>query len=126
MKASYLKYLKPIQTRRDYKRALAVIEKYFDAKPNTAEGNLVEILAVLIEKYEDQKFPIEVPDPVEAIKFRMEQLGLTTRDLALIIGGRNRVSEIFNKRRQLSIQMIRNIHKKMGIPAESLIGAYSV
>jgi HTH-type transcriptional regulator/antitoxin HigA len=122
MKRRYLKYIKPIKTRQDYKKALAVIERYFDAKPNTAEGYLVEILALLIEKYEEEKFPIEAPDPVEAIKFRLEQLGWNNGRLALIIGGRNRVSEIFNRRRQLSIQMIRTLRRKMGIPAESLIG----
>lgn len=125
MKTRFLKYLKPIRTKNDYQVALKIIDKYFDAKPDTPEGSLVEILSILVEKYEDQKFPIEAPNPIEAIKFRMEQLGLTNKDLALIIGGTNRVSEVFNKKRQLSIQMIRDVHKKMGIPAESLIGVYA-
>lgn len=125
MKTWFLKYLKPIRTKKDYKGALKIIDKYFDAKPNTPEGMLIEILSVLIEKYEDKNFPIEAPHPIEAIKFRMEQLGITNGDLAMIIGGRNRASEILNKKRALSIHMIRKLNKEMGIPAESLIGVYS-
>jgi HTH-type transcriptional regulator / antitoxin HigA len=125
MKAEFLRYLKPIHTPKEYKKALAIVDKYFDAKPQTPKGILVEILSMIIEKYEKEKFPIEAPHPIEAIKFRMEQLGLTRGDLALIVGGRNRVSEIFSKKRPLSIQMIRNVHREMGIPAESLIGASS-
>jgi HTH-type transcriptional regulator/antitoxin HigA len=121
MKTWFLKYLRPIKTKKDYKRALTIVRKYFDAKPNTSEGTLVEILAILLEKYEDQHFAIEAPNPVEAIKFRMEQMGLTAKDLIPIIGRRSRVSEVLNRRRQLSIRMIRNLHREMGIPAESLI-----
>jgi HTH-type transcriptional regulator/antitoxin HigA len=124
MKTWFLKYLKPIHTKKDYERALKIIDKYFDAKPNTSEGILIEILSLLIEKYEENKFPIEAPHPIEAIKFRMEQLGITNRKFAVIIGGRNRASEILNKKRALSIHMIRKLNKEMGIPAESLIGAY--
>lgn len=125
MKTWFLKYLKPIRNKRDYNNALAIIEKYFYAKPNTPEGTLVEILAVLIDKYEEERFPIEAPKPIEAIKFRMEQLGMTSSELAQILGGRNRVSEIFNRKRTLSLPMIRNLWKKMDIPVESLIGNYA-
>jgi HTH-type transcriptional regulator/antitoxin HigA len=100
-----------------------VVERLFDAKPGTVEGRLVEILSLLIEKYEEDHFPIEAPTPIEAIKFRMEQMGWTNKDLAGILGGRNRVSEILNRKRDLSLRMIRMLNKKMGVPAESLIGA---
>ena len=119
----YLKYLKPIRTRDEYKAALSVLERLFDAKPDTVEGRFVEILAVLIEKYEESHFPIEAPTPIEAIKFRMEQLGWSNRELAVLLGGRNRVSEVLNQKRDLSLNMIRVLYKKMGVPAESLIGA---
>ena len=119
----YLKYLKPIRTRDEYKAALSVLERLFDAKPDTVEGRFVEILAVLIEKYEESHFPIEAPTPIEAIKFRMEQLGWSNKELAVLLGGRNRVSEILNQKRDLSLNMIRVLYKKMGVPAESLIGA---
>jgi HTH-type transcriptional regulator/antitoxin HigA len=125
MKTRFLKYLKPIRTKKDYRNALKIMDKYFDAKPNTTEGMLIEILSMLIEKYEENKFPIEAPDPVEAIKFRMEQLGITNSKFAIIIGQRGRASEILNRKRTLSIKMIRKLHKEMGIPAESLIGAYA-
>ena len=119
----YLKYLKPIRTKSEYKTALSLLDRLFDAKPGTVEGRFVEILAMLIEKYEEDHFPIEAPTPVEAIKFRMEQLGWTNKELAGILGGRNRVSEILNQKRDLSLHMIRMLHKEMGVPAESLIGA---
>jgi HTH-type transcriptional regulator/antitoxin HigA len=118
----YLKYLKTIRTRGNYRAALAVLDRLFDAKPNTVEGRVVEILAVLIEKYEQDQFPIEAPTPIEAIKFRMEQLGWTNRQLAGVLGGRNRVSEVMGKKRELSLHMMRVLHKEMGVPAESLLG----
>ena len=118
----YLKYLRPVRTRREYKAVLSVIDRLFDAKPDTDEGRLVEILAVLVDRYEEEQFPIEAPTPVEAIKFRMEQLGWTNAELAQILGGRNRVSEIFNQKRRLSLNMIRALYKEMGVPPESLIG----
>ncbi len=119
----YLKYLKPIRTRSEYRAALSVLDQLFDEKPDTMKGRLAEILALLIEKYEEDQFPIEAPTPVEAIKFRMEQMGWTNKDLAAILGGRNRVSEILNRKRELSLQMIRTVNREMGVPAESLIGA---
>ena len=120
---NYMKHIKPIRNKRDHNDAIKVIEKYFDAKPGTIEAELMEILSILVDHYEEEKFPIEAPTPNEAIKFRMEQLGMTTGDLALLLGGRNRVSEIFNKRRQLSLSMIRKLNKELNIPAESLIHA---
>src|SRR5713226_1779269 len=104
--------IKPIKTRKDYENALKFIEENFDAKPNTSEGERVIILSILIEKYEEEHFPIDAPDPLEAIKFRMEQLGLTNRDLATLIGGRNRVSELFNKKRSLTLTMMKSLHKE--------------
>jgi HTH-type transcriptional regulator / antitoxin HigA len=118
----YLRYLKPIRTRAEYRLALSVLERLFDANPNTVEGRIAEILAVLIEKYEEVHFPIEAPTPVAAIKFRMEQLGWTNKDLAGVLGGRNRVSEILGHKRDLSLRMIRVLNKELGVPAESLIG----
>jgi HTH-type transcriptional regulator/antitoxin HigA len=118
----YLRYLKPIRTKREYKAALSALERHLNAKPDTIEGRFIEILAMLVEKYEERNFPIEAPTPIEAIKFRMEQLGWTNRDLAGILGRRNRVSEILNQKRSLSLHMIRVLHREMGVPAESLIG----
>jgi HTH-type transcriptional regulator / antitoxin HigA len=115
------KYIRTIKTKRQYKDALDFIDKHFEARPDTLEGNLVEILAILIEKYEDEMFPIEAPDPIEAIKFRIEQMGLSSSEFARIIGGRNRASEIFNYKRSLSLNMIRKLNKELNIPAESLI-----
>jgi len=121
IKTWLLRFLKPIRTKKDYEIALEVIEKNFFAEKGTPEANILEILSVLVEKYEEENFPIESPDPVEAIKFRMEQLGWTNKELAKVVGGKNRVSEILNHRRTLSLDMIRKIHKKMQIPAEVLI-----
>jgi len=114
--------LRPIKTERDYKKALDFIDALFDAKAGTDQANIVEVLAILVEKYEEEHFPIESPDPVEAIKFRMEQSGFTTADLAKILGGRNRVSEVLNRKRRLSIEKVRKLSSRWKIPAESLLG----
>jgi HTH-type transcriptional regulator/antitoxin HigA len=119
MKAPFT--LKPIKTERDYKRALDAIEKYFHAKSGSAEANFVKVLAILVEKYEEEHFPIESPDPVEAIRFRMEQSGLTTADLAKILGGRNRVSEVLNRKRRLTLEKVKKLSTRWKIPAESLL-----
>lgn len=116
--------IKPIKTERDYQKALKRLEVIFDARPGSKEGDELEILGVLIEKYEDEHYPIEAPDPIEAIKFRMEQMGYKQRDLAEIIGYKGRVSEILNRKRKLSLEMIRNLHEKLNIPLESLVQAY--
>ncbi len=114
--------LQPIRTKEDYQQALSFMESNFNAKPNSKEGRLVEVLAILVEKYEDEHFPIEAPSPIEAIKFRMEQLGISNSELARLLGTRSRVSEIFNGKRHLSIKMIKSLHKKLRIPAEFLLG----
>jgi len=116
--------IKPIKTKRDYEQAMLRLETLFDAKKGTPKGDELEILSLLIEKYEDEKFPIDLPDPIEAIKFRMEQSGLTQTDLANIVGQKSRASEILNRKRKLSLDMIRQLHKKWNIPTEVLVQAY--
>lgn len=116
--------LKPIKTEQDYFQALERLELIFDAKPETKEGDELEILGILIEKYENEHFPIELPDPIEAIKFRMEQLNYSQNDLAEVIGLKSRASEILNKKRKLSLSMIRKLTEKLHIPSEVLIQAY--
>ena len=105
----------------DYKSCLKRIESLWDAAPNTPKGDELSILAMLIEKYENETSPILPPDPIEAIKFRMEQMGLTKTDLAIYLGGRNRSTEILNGQRGLSVRMMRTLHNKLRIPAESLL-----
>jgi HTH-type transcriptional regulator/antitoxin HigA len=113
--------IKPIKTKKDYEAALKKIEGLFDAKPDTADGDLLEILVTLVEAYEQKHFNLAPPDPIEAIKFRMEQLGLKQSDIAEVIGGKNRASEILNRKRELTAKMMRDLHKKFDIPAESLL-----
>ncbi|MCZ2393552.1 MAG: helix-turn-helix domain-containing protein [Chitinophagales bacterium] len=116
--------LKPIKTEQDYFQALERLELIFDAKPESQEGDELEVLGILLEKYEDEQFPIEFPDPIEAIKFRMEQLDYSQNDLAEVIGLKSRASEILNKKRKLSLDMIRKLAEKLHIPSEVLIQAY--
>jgi HTH-type transcriptional regulator/antitoxin HigA len=123
MKPKYTKYVKPIRTKKDYEATLLVIDGLFDAKKDSPKGTLLEVLSVLVERYEQEHFPIEAPNPVEAIKFRMEQLGWTSKELIPILGSKSRVSEIFSRKRNLSLEMIRALHRQMGVPAESLIGS---
>jgi len=113
--------LKPIRTKADYKRALADVERLWGAKGGTPEGDRLDVLATLIDAYETEHYPMDPPDPVEAIKFRMEQQGLTRKDLEPLIGTRTRVSEVLNRKRNLSIGMIRRLHDRLGISAEVLI-----
>lgn len=113
--------LKPIRTRADYDRALAEVERLWGAKSGTPEGDRLDILATLIDAYEAEHYPMDPPDPIEAIKFRMEQQGLTRKDLEPLIGTRTRVAEILNRKRSLSIGMIRRLHDHLGISAEVLI-----
>lgn len=115
--------INPIKSQKEYKKALAQVNDLWEAKPNTKEGDLLEVLTILIDRYESQQYPILPPDPIEAIKFRMEQLSLSPGDLAACLGGRNRVSEILRKKRKLTIKMIRNLHQKLNIPYESLLSA---
>jgi len=111
----------PIKTKKDYEIALRWVENLMDSKKNTKENDELEVLSILVEKYEEEHFPIASPDPVEAIKFRMEQLGLSQRDLADIIGSSSRASEVLKGKRNLSIKMIRVLHDRLKIPAENLI-----
>src|SRR5882757_9429826 len=116
--------IKPIKTKKDYEQALARLEVIFDAKKGTSKGDELELLGILIEKYENEKFPIDFPDPIEAIKFRMEQLGYTQTDLANVVGLKSRASEILSKKRKLSLDMIRQLHDRLNIPTEVLIQVY--
>jgi HTH-type transcriptional regulator / antitoxin HigA len=116
-----MKDLKPIRNERGYHQALAEVEELWGAKAGTPKGDRLDILATLIEAYETEHYPMDPPDPIEAIKFRMEQQGLTRKDLEEILGTRTRVSEVLNRKRGLSINMIRALHDKLGISAEILI-----
>ncbi|QLH33888.1 MAG: helix-turn-helix domain-containing protein [Cyclobacteriaceae bacterium] len=116
--------LKPIKTKKDYQQALERLEVIFDAKKGTSQGDELEILGILIDQYENEHFPIDLPDPIEAIKFRMEQLGYTQTDLAKIVGLKSRASEILSGKRKLSLDMIRQLHEKLNIPTDVLIKAY--
>ena len=113
--------LRPIRTRKDYETALAEVERLWGAKSGTPRGDRLDILATLIEAYEAKHYPMDPPDPIEAILFRMEQQGLSRKDLEPMIGARNRVAEVLNRKRSLSIEMIRQLHKELGISAEVLI-----
>lgn len=114
--------IRPIKTNKDYNNALKQVEELWDAKVNSPEGDILNILAILINDYEDKHYEIYPPNPIEAIKFRMEQLGLKNKDIAKLLGGANRVSEILRGKRDLTVKMIRGLNKKLGIPAESLLG----
>ncbi|MBI2282748.1 MAG: helix-turn-helix domain-containing protein [Bacteroidetes bacterium] len=116
--------LKPIKTKKDYQAALERLDKIFAAKPGTKEGDELEVLGILIEKYENENFPIDFPDPIEAIKFRMEQLGYSQSDLADVVGLKSRASEILNKKRKLTLEMIRNLNSTLHIPTDVLIQSY--
>ncbi len=116
--------IKPIRTKKDYEQALTRLEVIFDSKKGTDEGDELEIRGMLIENYENEKLSVGFPDPVEAIKFRMEQLGYTQTDLANVVGLKSRASEILNRKRKLSLEMIRQLHDRLNIPTEVLIQAY--
>jgi len=113
--------IKPIKTDSDYRAVLKEIESLMTAEADTPEGERLDILVTLVEAYERKHVPLNLPDPVEAIKFRMEQLGLTPKDLEPMIGRSNRVYEILNRKRPLTLKMIWRLHNGLGIPAESLI-----
>ena len=118
--------LKPIKTEQDYNQAIERLGDIFDAKKGSKIGDELEILAILIDKYESENFPIELPDPIEAIKFRMEQLGMKQKDLIEAVGFKSRVSEILNRKRKLTLDMIRKISSTLRIPTEVLIQEYAV
>lgn len=116
--------IKAIRTEQDYDQALIRLEEIFHAEVDSQEGEEAEILSILIEKYEDQHHPIGMPDPIEAIKFRMEQMGMKQKDLAEIVGFKSRVSDILNRRRKLTLNMIRRLSDQLQIPTEVLIQDY--
>lgn len=116
--------LKVLKTEQDYKQAMSRLEAIFDAKKGTSEGDELEVLSLLIEKYEEEHFPIAAPNPIEAIKFRMEQMDYDAKDLEEILGSRSRVSEILNMKRKLTLSMIRKLHNKWDIPTDVLVQAY--
>ncbi len=116
--------IKPIKTENDYNQALERLDKIFDAKMGSPEGDELEVLGILIDQYENENFPMDLPDPIEAIKFRMEQMGYNQTDLANIVGLKSRASEILNKKRKLSLEMIRQLHDKLNIPTDVLVQIY--
>lgn len=116
--------IKPIKTKKDYQAAMNRLEVIFDAKPGTPEGDELEVLGILIDKYEQEHYTIGYPDPIEAIKFRMEQLGYSQSDLAKVVGLKSRASEILSKKRKLTLEMIRQLHQALGIPTDVLIQSY--
>ena len=113
----------PIKTRRDYRRALKEIEAVMNARRGSPEGDRLDVLVTLVEAWEARHYPLDLPDPVEAIKYHMEQNGLEPRDLVRFIGSRNRVYEVLNSKRPLTLRMVWRLHRGLGIPAESLIKA---
>lgn len=116
--------IKPIRTVHDHERALEEIEKLWDAAPGTREADRLEVLATLAADYEARHEPIEPPDPIEAIRFRMEQGEMSRTELAEALGGANRASEVLSRKRRLNVRMIRALHERFGIPASVLIGDY--
>jgi HTH-type transcriptional regulator/antitoxin HigA len=113
--------IKPLRTRADHGRALREIERLWGARKSTADGDRLDVLATLAEAYEREHFPIDPPDPIEAIRFRLDQQGLDSHALVGVIGGRSRVYEVMERKRALSLTMIRRLHQRFGIPAEVLI-----
>jgi HTH-type transcriptional regulator/antitoxin HigA len=113
----------PIKTEEDYNNALARVAELMDAEPDSEAGAELEVLSTLVDAYEDRHFPIDSPDPVEAILFRMEQMGLDRKDLEPLLGGRSRVSEVLNRKRELSLSQIKKLHEGLRIPYENLLGA---
>lgn len=118
--------LKPIKTDKDYRDALERLEIIFDAPINTKEGDEAEILSLLIENYENEHYPIDAPDPIEAIKILMEELNMRQKDLVGIIGGKSRVSEILNRKKKLTVDMIRDLERTLQISASVLVSNYQL
>ncbi len=118
--------IRPIKTVEDNEAALARIEQLWDAEPNTPEGDELDVLATLVSAFEEEFFPIEAPDPIEAIKFRMEQQGLEDKDLVQFLGQRSRVTEVLNRQRRLSITMIRKLNAGLKIPLDCLVREYEL
>lgn len=118
--------IKPIKTEKDYNKALERLEVIFDADPDTKEGDEAEILSLLIENYESQNYAIEAPDPIEAIKIRMKEMNLKQKDLVGVIGGKSRVSEILNRKKKLTVEMIRELETTLHISASVLVNDYQL
>ncbi|AXP81372.1 hypothetical protein CJ739_2298 [Mariniflexile rhizosphaerae] len=118
--------IKPIKSEQDYEKALERLEVIFDSAENTKEGDEADILSMLIDNYENQHYPIEAPDPIEAIKIRMEEMNLKQKDLVGIIGGKSRVSEILNKKKRLTVDMIRELERVLHISASVLVNNYQL
>jgi HTH-type transcriptional regulator/antitoxin HigA len=116
--------IRPIRDEKDYQKALERLEVIFDAKRGTKQGDELEILAILIDNYENKNFPIGMPDPISAIQFRMEQMGLKQKDLVEMVGYKSRVSEVMNRKRKLTLEMIRKLNISLRIPTEILIQDY--
>ncbi|MCB9244796.1 MAG: helix-turn-helix domain-containing protein [Flavobacteriales bacterium] len=114
----------PIRNEKDYQNALERLEQIFDATKDSEHGDELEILSILIDRYENENFPIGMPDPIEAIKFRMEQLGMKQKDLAEVVGFKSRVSEILSRKRKLTLDMIRKLSSTLHIPTEVLVQDY--
>lgn len=124
MQTTFKMNIKPIRTEEDYQNALERLEEIFDAKMGTIEGDELEILSILIDRYENEHFPIELPDPIEAIKFRMDQMGMKQKDLAEVVGFKSRVSEILSRKRKLTLDMVRKLNATLHIPTDVLIQDY--
>ncbi|MUP45261.1 helix-turn-helix domain-containing protein [Gramella sp. BOM4] len=118
--------MKPIKTEKDYEKALERLEVIFDSPADSAEGDEAEILSMMIENYENEHYPIEAPDPIEAIKIRMEEMNLKQKDLVGMIGGKSRVSEILNRKKRLTVDMIRELEKNLNISASVLVSNYQL
>jgi len=118
--------IKPIKTEKDYENALTRLEVIFDASPNSKDGDEAEILTLLIENYENEYYPIEAPDPIEAIKIRMEEMDYKQKDLVGVIGGKSRVSEVLNKKKRLTVEMIRKLEKMLNLSASILVSNYQL
>ena len=118
--------IRPIKSEKDYEKALKRLGQLFHAPANSREGDEAEILALLIENYENQHFQIDAPDPIEAIKIRMEEMNLRQKDMVGIIGGKSRVSEVLNRKKRLTVEMIRKIEERLKIPASLLVRNYEL
>ena len=115
--------LKPIKTKEQYQQYLTIIDSLIDCEEDSAEEEVLELVSILVEDYESKHYVIEAPDPIEAIKIKMEEVGLRRKDLAPYFGSSSRVSEVLNRKRPLTLEMIKNLHRELGISAETLIGA---
>ncbi len=118
--------IRPIRTEQDYQEALTEIERLFDAEPGSPEADRLEVLATLVEAYEERHYPVPAPDPVEMLIYYLESRGLSRRDLEPYLGGHDRVSEVLNRKRPLTLDMIRRLHQGLGIPADILIQPYDL